>query len=87
MVDGWVCLDYRVSSGPFLRFSMRFELTLRYLIILHSVCETRHSGIKAGGIQSGISAWAVIGHSYLTNRNPQNCDNHLSLFLIFVVRI
>ena len=21
----WVYLDYRVSSGPFLRFSMRFE--------------------------------------------------------------
>ena len=82
-----VYFDYGVSSGPFLRFSMRFEFTLRFLIILHSVCETRHRWIKAGGIRSGISAWPVIGHSYLTNRNPQNYDNHLSLFLIFVVMV
>ena len=41
-VGGWVVgcvyLDYRVSSGPFLRFSMRFEFLSE--IFDHSVCET-----------------------------------------------
>ena len=39
MGGGWVYLDYRVSSGPFLRFSMRFELLSK--ILYHSVCEIR----------------------------------------------
>ena len=49
--------------------------------------EKEHSGIKAGGIQPDITVWALIGHSHLTNRNRGNPDNHLSLFLTFVVRI
>ena len=32
-------LDYSVSSGPFLRFSMRFEFLSE--MFDHSVCETR----------------------------------------------
>ena len=37
---GWVVyLDYRVSSGPFLRFSMSFEFLSEMLD--HSVSETR----------------------------------------------
>ena len=42
VVGGWVggwYLDYSVSSGPFLRFSMRFEFLSEMLD--HSVCETR----------------------------------------------
>ena len=35
----WVYLDYSVSSGPFLRFSMRFEFL--YEMFDYSVCETR----------------------------------------------
>ena len=35
----WVYLDYSVSSGPFLRFSMRFEFLSE--MFDHSVCETR----------------------------------------------
>ena len=38
VVGGWY-LEYRVSSGPFLRFSMRFELLSE--MFDHSVCETR----------------------------------------------
>ena len=34
-----VYLDYSVSSGPFLRFSMRFEFLSE--MFDHSVCETR----------------------------------------------
>ena len=36
---GWVYLDYSVSSGPFLRFSTRFEFLSE--MFDHSVCETR----------------------------------------------
>ena len=36
---GWVYLDYSVSSGPFLRFSMRFEFLSE--MFDHSVCESR----------------------------------------------
>ena len=38
---GWwqVCLDYSVISGPFLRFSMRFEFLSE--MYDHSVCETK----------------------------------------------
>ena len=42
VVGGWVggwYLDYSVSSGPFLRFSMRFEFLSE--MFDHSVCETR----------------------------------------------
>ena len=39
-VMGWVVyLDYSISSGPFLRFSMRFEFLSD--MFDHSVCETR----------------------------------------------
>ena len=36
---GWVYLDYSVSSGPFLRFSMRFEFLSE--MFDHSVSESR----------------------------------------------
>ena len=43
-VMGWVVvyLDYSVSSGPFLRFSMRFEFLSEFLpeMFGHLVCET-----------------------------------------------
>ena len=39
MGGGWVYLDYSVSSGPFLRFSMSFEFLSEMLD--HSVSETR----------------------------------------------
>ena len=41
-VGGWVVvvyLDYSVSSGPFLRFSMRFEFLSD--MFDHLVCESR----------------------------------------------
>ena len=40
-MGGWVVLylDYSVSSGPFLRFSMRFEFLSE--MFDYSVCETR----------------------------------------------
>ena len=39
MGGGWVGLDYSVSSGPFLRFSMRFEFLSE--MFDNSVCEIR----------------------------------------------
>ena len=39
MVGGWVYLDYRVSSGSFLRFPMSFEFLSE--MFDHSVSETR----------------------------------------------
>ena len=36
-MGGWVYLDYSVSSGPFLKFSMRFEFLSE--ILYYSVCE------------------------------------------------
>ena len=43
-IGGWVVyLDYRVSSGPFLRFSMRLEFLSE--MFDHSVCETRDPGL------------------------------------------
>ena len=39
MVGGWVYLDYNVSSGPFSRFSLRFEFPSE--MFDHSVGETR----------------------------------------------
>ena len=38
-MGGWFYLDYRVSSGPFLRFTMRFDFLSE--MFDHSVCETR----------------------------------------------
>ena len=39
-IMGWVVyFNYRVSSGPFLRFSMRFEFLAEMFDFL--VCETR----------------------------------------------
>ena len=38
-MGGWVYLDYSVSSGPFLRFSKRFEFLSETFD--HSVCENR----------------------------------------------
>ena len=41
-----VYLDYRVSSGPFLRFSLRFEFLSE--MFDHSVCETRDPSLTIG---------------------------------------
>ena len=43
---GWVYFDYSVSSGPFLRFSKRFEFLSE--MFDHSVCETRDPSLTIG---------------------------------------
>ena len=40
MGGGWVGLDYSVSSGPFLRFSMRFEFLSE--MFDNSVCSVQY---------------------------------------------
>ena len=52
-VGGWwvVHLDYSVSSGPFLRFSMRFEFLSE--MFDHSVCETRYPSLT-------INTYAIL---------------------------
>ena len=48
VVIWWVYLDYSVSSGPFLRFSMRFEFLSE--MFDHSVCETREPSLTIENI-------------------------------------
>ena len=61
MGGGWVYLDYRVSSGPFLRFSMSFEFLSEMLD--HSVSETRDPSLtivtKFGTPQINIEGYRV----------------------------
>ena len=56
MVGGWY-LDYRVSSGPFLRLSMRFEFLSE--MFDHSVCETRDPSLTT--VCLVLSGCAVCG--------------------------
>ena len=46
----WVYLDYSVSSGPFLRFSMRFEFLSE--MFDHSVCEIRDLSLTIDALNS-----------------------------------
>ena len=83
--DGWWYLDYRVSSGPFLRFSMRFELLSE--ILYHSVCEIRdpsltinllvlHKDVVEDAVESCIDQ---VCHGQI--ENEQVCDSsHFSVF-------
>ena len=56
-------LDYSVSSGPFLRFSMRFEFISE--MFGHSVCETRDPSLTKvcvgwwGGVGGGLFDYSV----------------------------
>ena len=53
----WVYLDYSVSSGPFMRFFMRFELLSE--ILYHSVCEIRDPSLTT--VCLVLSGCAVCG--------------------------
>ena len=48
-------LDYSVSSGPFLRFSMRFEFISE--MFGHSVCETRDPSLT----KVCVGWWGGVG--------------------------
>ena len=52
-VGRWVYLDYSISSGSLLRFSMRFEFLSE--ISDHSVCETRNPSLTIASIGLGLS--------------------------------
>ena len=53
-----VYLDYSVSSGPFLRFSMRFEFLSE--MFDHLVCETRDPSLTIVAAPSAASYQKII---------------------------
>ena len=55
----WVYLDYSVSSGPFLRFTMSFEFLSE--MFDHSVCEIRDPSLTiASQVTSSRATWLGI---------------------------
>ena len=77
----WVYLDYRVSSGPFLRFSMSFEFLSEMLD--HSVSETRDPSLtivlrcqhhlsvallEGEGVKENFATTTGVTRSFTTDR-------------------
>ena len=63
----WVYLDYSVNSGPFLRYSMRFEILSE--ISDHSVCETSDPSLTInsnGGLVSSFKHRTNITNSSIS---------------------
>ena len=62
-MGGWVVyLDYSVSSGPFLRSSMRFELLSE--ILYHTVCEIRDPSLTIRSLNLRFEKrwWFIVGY-------------------------
>ena len=84
--------DVITIPQPCYKYAHIHVIIMSYPYHIHDIknlqtLKTLHIGIKALGTLPAITASALIGHSFSTNRNHRNADNHLSLFLIFVVRI
>ena len=78
---GWVYLDYRVSSGPFLRFSMSFEFLSEMLD--HSVSETRDPSLTISLTGDALSYQSGTAGTYcqISANTYYNPGNYLYIFV------